>query len=413
MVYVFSMQVFAADYYFVGVDAFKKGSYEQASLNLEHAIRVNSKNVNARYYLAQSYLMQQRVFDAQEQYKRIILVAPGSDAAILSEKGLYLIKQAYSKTNAIASQSELERYKDNYIDYVLSSGGDVKKWASFPLNVYIEQSPHKDAVLKAFSQWQDKSQKLVSFNFINSSEKADISIDFKNKLESTSTKESFIAGYTVPTYKGIHISKAAIHLLTIDPESQKEFGDDFIFATTLHELGHALGFIGHSPNENDVMAAATVTPKMELTSRDINTLNVFYRANKETLLARNNGQTDLKLQQARDYIAKMPNKSVGWLNMGDIYYARKMYSDAIKSYKQAVEIEPDKASSYNSLGVAYRMSGDKQNAFLSFKKACDLDKSSKFFLSQFVASCSEIGKTDMAQQYIDDFNKAYPNEALK
>lgn len=107
----------------------------------------------------------------------------------------------------------------------------------------------------------------------------------------------------------------------------------------------------------------------------------------------------------------MPEKSVGWANLGDIYFNKKMYSDAIKSYQKAISIEPDKANLYNSLGASYRLSGDKQNAYSNFKKACDLDKSNKFFLSQFVASCSEVGKKDVAKTYIDAYSKAHPNDS--
>lgn len=410
LIFIISTKSFAGDYYFVGIDAFKKGAYDKAAANLEHAIKINSKNVNARYYLAQTYLMQKRITDAKDQYNRIIIIAPTSDAAILSEKGLSLIRQSYLQNNLITSADELAKYKDNYLDYVITDSGDIKKWASFPLSVYIEPKKQKSAAQKAFEQWQEKSKKLVSFNFVTSPEKANITVDFKDKLESTSTKENYIAGYSSPSYQGIHISKSQIHILTIDPESKQELDDNFIFATTLHEIGHTLGFVGHSPNENDVMASSTSTPKMELTARDINTLNVFYRIDKNTFLARKTGQTDLKLQQALDYIKKMPEKSVGWANLGDIYFGKKMYSDSIKSYKKAISIEPDKANLYNSVGAAYRLSGDKQNAYLNFKKACDLDKSSKFFLSQFVASCSEVGKKDVAKSYVDAYQKANPGE---
>lgn len=408
---MFSANAWGEDYYFAGVDCFKKGLYEKATTNLETAIKITPKNVNARYYLAQTYLMQKRIDDAKTQYDRIIILAPTSDAAILSEKGLSFIQQSYSETNAIASIGELDKYKDNYLDYVLTDGGDIKKWASFPLTVYIEPKKQKDAAQKAFEQWQTKSKGLISFNFVKSPENAKITVDFKDKLESTSTKESYIAGYSKPYYEGNHISKSEIHILAIDPESKQELPDNSIFATTLHELGHSLGFVGHSPNENDVMTASTTTPKMELTTRDINTLNVFYRIDNKTLLARKTGQTDLKLQQALDYIKEMPEKSVGWSNLGDIYYGKKMYTEAIKSYKKAIDIEPDKANLYNSLGVAYRLSGDKQNAYLSFKKACDLDKSNTLYLNQLTVSCLEVGQKAVGKNYIDAYLKANPQSA--
>lgn len=408
---VFSAKSYSADYYLVGVDAFKKGCYDKAASNLEHAIRVNPKNVNARYYLAQAYLMQNRVSDATDQYNRIILLDATSSAGILSQKGLSLIAQATSKTTAIASASELDKYKDNYLDYVLTGDGDIRKWASFPVSVYVEPNKHKDAALRAFNQWQDKSKKLVNFTYVNSPEKAKITVRFKDKLESTSTKDSFIAGYSKPEYEGIHLSKSEISLLTTDPESKTELDDNFIFATTLHELGHSLGFVGHSPNSNDVMSASSETPKLELTTRDLNTLNVFYRIDQKTFLARKTGQTDLKLQQALDYIKKFPEKSIGWSNLGDIYSNKKMYSEAINSYKKAIAIEPDKANLHGLLATSYRLSGDKQNAFLSIKKACDLDTSNTDYLALLVQSASEVGQRPVAKSYVEAYMKSHPQSA--
>lgn len=399
------------DYYFVGVDCFNKGLYDKAAKNLEVAIRINPNNVNARYYLAQAYLKQKRIFDAKNQYDRILILAPDSYAATLSEKGLSLINQAGSKNNAIESIDELNQYKDNYLDYVLSDNGAIQKWTSFPINVYIESDNKKEAVKKAFEQWQSKSKGLISFKFLDSAQSAKITVDFKNKLESTSTKEKYIAGYTKPEYEGNHISGAQMHLLTVDPETNEPLPDNSIFATTLHETGHALGFIGHSPNPNDVMAPSSIEPKMELTKRDINTLNLFYRIDEKTLLARRTGTTDLKLQQALDYVKQTPDKSVGWANLGDIYYGKKMYSEAIKNYQKAISIEPDKANLYSSLGFAYRLSGDKQKASQNFQKACDLDNTNIDYLNQLVVSCMETGQKDIGRKYVNNYLKINPDKA--
>lgn len=404
-----SANVFAADYYLVGVDAFKKGAYDKATSNLEHAIRINSKNVNARYYLAQAYLMQNRVFDAQAQYNRIVILAPDSDAALLSMKGLALISQAQAgKVTSVASSDDLETYQDNYLDYVLPGDGKIMKWASFPLTVYIEPKSQKATAQKAFEQWQEKTNKLVSFKFVNSPAQAKITVDFKDKLEDSSSDKSYIAGFSKPYYAGNNIIKSEIHILGSDPETKQPLSDDSITFSTLHEIGHSLGFRGHSPDSNDVMAATSTTPKISLTQRDLNTMNVFYKVDKKTLLARNKGSTDVQLQQAFDYVKKIPDKAVGWTNLGDIYRSKKMYSEAIKNYNKAISIEPNKAETYNLLGSTYLDSGDKQNAFTNLKKACDIDKSNTFYLYQFAKLCLDSGKKDVGKSYIDTFVKANP-----
>lgn len=407
--FLLSTETFAGDYYFVGVDAFKKGVYDKAEANLEHAIRINPKNVNARYYLAQTYLMQKRISDAKGQYNRIIILAPTSDAAILSQKGLFLIKQSELGTNvaAVASNDDLAMYRDNYLDYVLV-GGEIKKWASFPIKVYIEPKKQKTAAQKAFEQWQRKSKNLVSFQFVNSAANAQITVDFKDKLETSSGDQSYIAGFSKPYGKGNNITHSEIHILAVDPSTKQEIGDYFITFSTLHEIGHSLGFKGHSPNENDVMAATSTTAKTDLTQRDLNTLNVFYKIDQKTLLARNKGQTDVQLQQALDYVKKIPGKAVGWTNLGDIYRSKKMYSEAIKNYSKAISIEPDKAETYNLLGSTYLQTGDAKNAFINLKKACDLEKSNSFYLYEFAKLCLNAGQKEVGRNYINTYLQANP-----
>lgn len=409
-VLLLSGKVFSADYYSVGVDAFKKGCYVSATSNLEHAIIINPKNVNARYYLAQVYILQNRIDDAENQYKRIIILAPESDAGILSQKGLSLIVQSHKSKGTNTSIDKYARYQDNYLDYIVADSGGIKKWQNSPLAVYVQTSNYKPSVEKAFMQWQAKTNKVVSFNFVNNPAQAKIVVDFKNKLESTSTDEGFFAGFTKPYYSGNYLAKAEIHILTVNPQTNQAFDDTFVYSTVLHEIGHSLGFIGHSPNANDVMAATSLDPKITLTQRDTNTMILFYKMDNKTYLARQKGTTDVKLQQALDYVKNTPAKSIGWSNLGDVYIGKKMYTDAIKSYKQAVSIEPDRANSYSSLGVAYRLSGDKQNAYLNIKKACDLDKTNTVYLNQLAAISAESGHKDVARTYIQSFLKTNPQE---
>lgn len=410
LILAFSTKVFAGDYYFIGVDAFKKGVYDKAALNLEHAIKINPRNVNARYYLAQAYLMQKRNSDAKNQYNRIIILAPTSDAAMLSQKGLFLIRQSELGGKAVtagALSNDLAMYRDNYLDYVLT-GGEIKKWAIFPITVYIEPKKQKAATQKAFEQWQAKSNNLVSFRFVNTPANTQITVDFKGKLESSSGDKNYIAGFSKPYCKGNYITNSEIHLLAVDPDTKQQLADDFITFAALHEIGHSLGFKGHSPNENDIMAATAKTAKTELTQRDINTLNVFYKVSQKTLFARNKGQTDVQLQQALDYVKQIPDKAVGWTNLGDIYRSKKMYSEAIKNYQKSISIEPWKAETYNLIGSTYAEMGDSQNAFVNLKKACDLEKTNSFYLYEFAKLCLNTGQKELGKNYINIYLQVNP-----
>lgn len=404
---IFNGSAFSADFYSVGVDAFKKGAYDKSASNLEHAVRINPKNVNARYYLAQVYILLGRNSDAVNQYNRIIILAPSSDAAILSQKGLALMV-APSNVKGLSIQDEYSAYKDNYIDYVMTSDGKIERWASFPLSVYIESKAQKEYVKKAFEQWRIKSKNLARFAYVQNPAQADITVDFKTKLESTSTQEAYIAGYSKPYYTKGRMTKSEIHLLSTNPATGEPMDNETITATALHEIGHSLGFVGHSPDENDVMYASSKNPKLELSQRDINTLLLFYKISDSVLQARRTGSSDLKFQQAVDYVKKEPNKSVGWVNLGDIYRGKKMYSEAIKNYKKAIELEPDKADVYNIVGVTYQSMGNYNEAYSYAKKACDMDKSNTFYVTTFASICLKGGYKSVGKNYLDSFVKSNP-----
>lgn len=410
VIFIFAAKVFAGDYFVVGVDCFNKGLYDQSTVSLEHAVRVSPKNVDARYYLAQSYLMQKRVPDAVNQYNRIIMLDPTSQAARLSEKGLSLIAQSYQGKSGGGSLSDdaMAQYKDNYLDYVLAADGTIKKWKKFPVLVYIEPKKQKYIAQKAFEEWQSKTGNLVSFKPVNSPGAAQITVDFMGKLENTSTKESYIAGYSKPYYQGQNIVRSEIHILAVDPDTGADIADEFVFFSTLHELGHSLGFAGHSPDANDVMAGQSSVAKTSLTKRDTNTMNLLYKTDAKSLLAKGNSQSDVQLQQALDYVKATPNKAVGWANLGDIYRGKKMYPEAVINYKKAISIEPNKAELYNLIGTTYQSMNDLQNAFSNMKKSCDLDKSNIFYLYQFGQVCAAANQKQVGREYLNSYLRANP-----
>ncbi len=49
-----------------------------------------------------------------------------------------------------------------------------------------------------------------------------------------------------------------------------------MYPLALHELGHGLGILGHSPNDADVMNATYSPSRTDPTARDINTLRRIY-----------------------------------------------------------------------------------------------------------------------------------------
>ena len=403
----------AQDFFLSGVKYFKSGKYYAAIKDFKKVIKKDPLNVNARYYLSQIYLIQKRTSEAQQQYQKIIFIAPDSDAAKLSQYGLDLISQAKGSVGVSSSiqvpvGESLEAYSDNYLGYVIPDGDKVKRWANFPIKVYIESKKAKEVCKKAFLEWQKKTNNTVSFEFVPTSQDAQIIVNFNDKLESSSTKESYIAGLSRPYYQDGNIIRSEVKILTIDPTSKKPLADDFIYFTMLHEIGHSLGIKGHSPDEKDIMFARSEVPKLELTSRDINSVTLLYKADNETLAnIRDAGSSD-KLKQAIGYAKASPDKAFGWANLGDIYRGKKMYSKAIENYQKAVSIEPKNSEFYSLLANSYEQSGDLESAFLNYQKSCELNKSNVLVLYSFAKFCADNNKKQEALPYIQEFLKKNP-----
>ncbi len=161
-------------------------------------------------------------------------------------------------------------------DY-FSSISDTAKWRNpRDIKVYIQGNTGKENILKrAFSIW-DNSVGDISFTYVYSPEKADIICYFVDKLTEnragvTNSKMSVMSDGTK------YLNKAEVQVAFYRPGTTGKFTDDNLLATTLHEIGHALGIQSHSPNKNDIMYYSTDTYKnTNISRRDINTIKKLY-----------------------------------------------------------------------------------------------------------------------------------------
>ncbi len=95
----------------------------------------------------------------------------------------------------------------------------------------------------------------------------------------------YVVGYTTPDFKGHILNKMTIVLYSKDPHGNF-FSDKELYNTALHEIGHALGIMGHSYSSDDLMYMASdnnnfYTPYRSsfqyLSSQDINTIKLLYK----------------------------------------------------------------------------------------------------------------------------------------
>ncbi len=189
----------------------------------------------------------------------------------------------------LACAAPQQRRSDDYLRYV---GFDLPfnenvllHWSrqQMPLRVHLPDPPQgfytdpeavRDVVRESVTDWTDAAGPgLPSFAFVATPGEADIQIDWA--LESPDP--SWYIAFCVFSQTVFSKRFAVDRILVIARWRGGEPSLDAIYATLLHEMGHALGLGGHSPNPADVMyGRANADARPELTERDRATLRALY-----------------------------------------------------------------------------------------------------------------------------------------
>jgi Flp pilus assembly protein TadD len=85
-------------------------------------------------------------------------------------------------------------------------------------------------------------------------------------------------------------------------------------------------------------------------------------------------------------------------------------TQSIKNYQRAIELEPEYASAHNSLGVAYRETGQTEKAIQSWKKALALRPDVGYPLMNLGMAYLSRGEKTKALDYFYQYKKEhYPS----
>ncbi|MDD3149291.1 MAG: tetratricopeptide repeat protein [Candidatus Gastranaerophilales bacterium] len=398
---------FSYDYYESGKIYFEKGSYYKAYRCFKYVLEKDPQNINYRYYYAQSLLKRSAFEDAQSEFEKIIEIAPYSDEALLSSQAISDIQTFLSQKKAYRNKN-LEEFKqsssylgfssNNYIDNALNQAGKIVRWntGSMPLKLYFYppsgasgyRESYKSQFLAALDDWSSVLKGDVSYNIVNSAKEADISVIFTPQIADFSSnggKTGFIAGLATPFIEKNLLKGAQIKLSTMKPNNTS-FSDNEMYNVAIHELGHCLGIWGHSSETEDVMSSVSHShhdmQKQSLTERDKNTIKILYKLTPDIsnttivedgnfdnskILGSSQDRMNRKLNEAKDYVKKVPYSYLSWKQLGDAYFNLKNYNEAITNYKKAVELDETQLDSRAALGIAYIQSENYVNAISEFK----------------------------------------------
>ncbi|MBX9694687.1 MAG: matrixin family metalloprotease, partial [Cyanobacteria bacterium] len=279
------------------------------------------------------------------------------------------VERIKGQLTLLKEESSIKTGDTSNTDYVASITARNKlRWpkSRMPVKVYIKPAnglqnfkpEYQDLLKKAFDDWVTAAAGNISVSYVDSAKNADITAEWTNDTQGIVNLAE--GGDTQFAGDGQGMEKAHIRLLLLDPKPQK-LTPSLVRWITMHEVGHALGLLGHSPDPADIMYVnqPTTDSMAELTARDTTTIRKFYT-------------TDL---------------GDSWLSLNDAGIEavdKGEYALAVKNYEKSIALAPSEGAprknlirAHYSWAISLIKKGDMKGPEEHFKKALDLEMKNK------------------------------------
>lgn len=342
-----------ADYYF------RKNNIPLAQQCYEKAFELGLENSKARDIYVNSIINSPLTIEAQEKLVKFLDYPIEDSAKLKVEYFLYDLKREIYR-----------KYPENFISNAVYNQ-KVMRWSSSPISYKFENI--KDApeyfareIENAFTEWEKVTEHR--FMFIENEQNPNIIIRFESNNPTSEDRQKFVVAYTVPEINADILKNMEIVFYTKDPLGNN-FTNNQVYNTALHEIFHALGFMGHSNDKNHIMYLTKDsnthgnTLKETITQADINTITLLYKI-KPQITNTNDSKSEYipflvlgdekevnteKIKEAKIYIKKAPNLPAGYIDLAEGYVAAKDYPKAIKTLEKALQL----ADNNEILGMIY------------------------------------------------------------
>ena len=331
----------------------------------------------AQSYYEKSYLMGNKNKDFRENYVNLLINSP---LTIKAQERLVDIAEDGNKDTASESAKYFlynlrreihNKYPDNYVQQA-AYNQKIVHWGKIPITYAIKQtkgiSPEiMQAVNDAFDSWERASSARIRFERVQRN--ADIIVSFTNfKITNPKVGEKYVIAYTVPDISSNKLNKMDL-ILNISNVDGTLFTPDQIYNTTLHEIFHALGFMGHSFEKENIMYVAQSNElflnngRREISNADKSTLELFYKVRPDitnaqelnyeyipySIIGDNSDINYAKEEEAKKYITKAPKLPSGYIDLAQALINQKDYDGAIDNLQKALYLSNNDETKFLAL----------------------------------------------------------------
>lgn len=339
----------------LGTALVQSGKYDEAMVELQTATELKPTSAAAWGTLATCYQSLGRTAEAIQAFKTFLKLSPNAPEAPKVRSGIEMLENelkrtAGSKTSSVnapdffddATQNGIARWPQSRQPITICITGDPK------LPGFREE--YINIVKQAFADWEEASQGLLKFEYVTDPKIAKISCSWTDDPKQMISSAEGGHALVIPDSKGI--LKVNIILLTVPPIGKQKLSDHYARRIDLHEIGHALGILGHSRFPNDIMFS-TILPadvNASLTNRDKNTLMKIYTASAD--MVKNHPLDMTKMMLSGD-----PNSNVNQVLKLNSEAAEAMKNGklviAIQKLESAQKLDPGNDLVNHNLGSAY------------------------------------------------------------
>lgn len=352
------IMAFKADYFF------KKNNVEKAQEYYEKAFALGLNDSVRKDIYVNSIINSPLTTKTQEKLVDYVANSKEDLSRLKAEYFLYDIKREVHR-----------KYPHNYISNAVYNQ-KILRWANIPIKYAFETVDNVPKyfvreIENAFTEWEKVTEHQILFE--EDSKSPNIIIKFEQVHPSDSEEQKFVVAYTTPILTLNQLKNMEIIFYLKDP-NEKYFPQNQVYNTALHEIAHALGFMGHSNKKEDVMYMSKDSmsvindERVTLSEADINTIKLLYKIKPEITNAENANSEYIpylvlgeskevnneKIAEAKLYIRKAPNLPAGYIDLAEGYVAAKDYRQAIRALEKALKLadtEDIKSIIYFNLAV--------------------------------------------------------------
>ena len=263
---------------------------------------------------------------------------------------------------------------DDYFDHItVFSDGKITRFTQMPIRVHIAPMPigvkgvetYLESFRYAMREWEAAADGRIQFQEVAETDNADIRVRWQRSGLTRIVDTAL--GRTELTRLSETDFEVDIVLSLRESGSAALLSQEQMRTVCLHELGHAIGLWGHSPDSASVLFFAATAQRP--TDRDKAMLQKVYSTPLHT------PQHEAAIAVLKTQIEANPKHVRSHYLLGTVNFDKGQVDAAIENFKACLTLDPTFPQANEKLLLAYQKTGRREEALLQLQKMLNREAS--------------------------------------